>query len=509
MPKPCATASRGSSTTMTPSDAAPPDRRLHPWSWLFVLLQQLRQFIVPIIAAFFFGGDRNELWPLIGVGVLTLTSVLQYVTYRYSVGRDGLTIRSGWLHRQRREIPYARIHNVSVNQTVLHRMFGVAELRLDSAGGDKPEATMRVLRMDDALALERLIRHRGATVDVAAEDQAPSSHVLLALSPGEVLRLGLLSNRGLLVLLGGYAASMQFSPGLAQNLFETWGKAMFGWAESHHFGVQDYAIAGATLVIALLAMMRLLSLALALLQYYGFVLSEDGPRLTVERGLLARSRNSASKRRLQAWTLQEGVLHRLLGRRSLQVDTAGGQTREGQAPRAFRELAPVATPAQCDALIEHLLPDVGWSSLEWQRVHPKSAIRVFLANAWFPVLVVIALTWRFGWIGLLALAWPAWTWFVARHHARRSGYAVNEKIIAVRAGWWSRQWRFAEIDKLQALRIATGPLDRRWGMATLWLDTAGVGAMSGPLRIAHMPEAEARALCDRLARRLAARKLRW
>jgi putative membrane protein len=494
---------------MTPSDAAPPDRRLHPWSWLFVLLQQLRQFILPIIAAFFFGGDRTELWSLIGVGVLTLAAVLQYLTYRYNVGHDGLTIRSGWLHRQRREIPYARIHNVSVNQTVLHRMFGVAELRLDSAGGDKPEATMRVLRMDDALALERLIRHRGATVDAVGDTAIPTSHVLLSMSLGEVVRLGFISNRGLLVLLGGYAASMQFAPRLAENLVETWAKSMFGWAESHHFGVQEYAIAGATLVIALLAFMRLLSLVLALLQYYGFVLSEDGPRLTVERGLLARSRNSASRRRLQAWTLQEGVLHRLFKRRSLQVDTAGGQTREGQAPRAFRELAPIATPEQCDALITHLLPDAGWPSLDWQPLHPKSAIRIFLGNAWFPSLVVIAACWRFGWIGLLALAWPAWTWFVARHHAKRAGYAVNERIVAVRAGWWSRQWRFAEIDKLQALRIASGPLDRRWGMATLWLDTAGVGAMTGPLRIAHLPEAEARALCDRLARVLAARKLRW
>ena len=58
-PKRCAIAWPASSTTMTPSDATPADRRLHPWSWLFVLLQQLRQFIVPIIAAFFFGGDRN------------------------------------------------------------------------------------------------------------------------------------------------------------------------------------------------------------------------------------------------------------------------------------------------------------------------------------------------------------------------------------------------------------------------------------------------------------------
>ena len=86
---------------MTPSEPAPAaqatahvaDRRLHPWSWFFVLLQQMKQYVIPLVAAFFFGGDRNELWPLIGVGVLALISVMQYFTYRYSVGRDVLTIR--------------------------------------------------------------------------------------------------------------------------------------------------------------------------------------------------------------------------------------------------------------------------------------------------------------------------------------------------------------------------------------------------------------------------------
>lgn len=492
---------------MTPSD----QRRLHPWSWLFVLLQQLRQFIVPLIAAFFFGGDRNELWPLIGVGVLTVTAALQYLTYRWSVGPDGLTIRSGWLHRQRREIPYARIHNVSVEQSVLHRLFGVAELRLDSAGGQKPEATMRVLKMEDALALERLIRHRGvaqASPDAASE-AAPVTQELLALSPAEVLRLGLISNRGLLVLAGAWAASTQFSPRLPQKLFESWGRAMFGWAEEHHFGIAQYAIAAATLVVALLALMRLLSIVIALLQYYGFRLTEEGTRLTVERGLLARSRSSAGRRRLQAWTLREGVMHRLLRRRSLFVDTAGAGDSEGRKSRALHEPAPIATPTKCDELIEHLLPDAGWGALEWRRLHPRSAVRYFLSSVPFSIALVVAATWYFGPVGLLTLAWLGWSWFVARRHAQHAGYAINARLVAVRGGWWSRHWRFAEIDKLQALRLSHGPLDRRWGMATLWLDTASASAMAPPLRIAHLREAEARALCDDLARRLAARKLRW
>ena len=81
------------------------ERRLHPWSWLFVLGQQIRQFIVPLAALVIFGGrgDRGDFWmsigPVIAVGVLMAVSVLQYFTYRYRVGKDALSIRDGLLAR--------------------------------------------------------------------------------------------------------------------------------------------------------------------------------------------------------------------------------------------------------------------------------------------------------------------------------------------------------------------------------------------------------------------------
>ncbi len=110
-------------------------------SWLFVLLQQLKQFILPLLVLVVFGsGDRDELWPLIGVGVLVLLSLWQYFTYRYGVAGDHLVVRSGLLERSLRVIPFARIHNVALQQSFLHRLFGVAEVRLESAGGRKPEA---------------------------------------------------------------------------------------------------------------------------------------------------------------------------------------------------------------------------------------------------------------------------------------------------------------------------------------------------------------------------------
>ena len=101
---------------------------------------------------------------------------------------------------------------------VLVGVFGVAEVRLESAGGDKPEAQMRVLGLADALALERLVRHR----DTAAAGVAPAhadigndrddGEILLAMPVPEVIRLGLVSNRGMIVFAAVFGLLWQLFP---------------------------------------------------------------------------------------------------------------------------------------------------------------------------------------------------------------------------------------------------------------------------------------------------------
>jgi len=498
-----------------PSTQQSPERRLHPWSWLFVLVQQLKQFIVPLVALLLFGsrGGREGFWsvtgPLIAVGVLVVISVLQYFTYRYRIGRDDLTIRDGWLHRNLRQIPYARIHNVVLHQTVLHRLFGVAEVRLESAGGQKPEAQMRVLRLDEALALENLIKHRGHAVEAGASVVAADS--LLTLSTPEVIRLGLVSNRGMIVMAAAFGASWQLFPDrLVADYFERFGRQLFGYASHLEYG--PLATVGAVAAIVALAMglLRLLSVLLALLQYHGFRLSEEQRRLTVERGLLSRLRTSVARRRIQAWTLHEGVLHRLLKRRSLRIDTAVAEQQGKDEGRALKELAPIATPAACDALIVHLLPQAQWPRTDWIALPVRAWWRMFFPATWVIAVLVVALSAYFReWWALLPLLWLPWSACSAYQQARRAAYAVDDRMVALRGGWWSRYWRFAEIDKLQALRISRSPLDRRFGTSSLWLDTAGANGLAPPLQIRYLPEADAQALYLRLGHALARRKLRW
>lgn len=500
---------------VSPGIEAQPERRLHPMSWLFVLIQQLKQFIVPILALFFFGrGDRNDLWGLVAICVLGAVSIWQYYTYRFRVGVDSLEIRSGLFERSLRQIPFARIHNVGLHQTLLHRIFGVAEVRLESAGGIKPEAEMRVLKLEDALVLEALVRRRTggdsavATPTATGDPAAVEIGLLHSLSTAEVVRVGLISNRGLIVVGGAYLAMNQFGSKMTSDLIESWGRALFGMVDSYGRGHE--AAATLFLILVFLVLLRAFSVLLALLQYSGFRLEEHGRRLTLERGLLTRMRTSTPRRRIQSWTLREGMLHRLFKRRTLEVGTAVLDNGSHSQPRSLREIAPVATPQRCDELIRHLAPQVQWPPQTWQRLHRWTFARLFVPQMLLASLLGTIAFFGFGPLGLVfVVLWVPWVAYITWQHATHAGYAIDERMVATRSGWWTREWRFAEIGKLQAIRYGQSPLERRLGMATLLLDTAGGNALAEPLRLRFLPEADARALQARLGREIARNTLRW
>src|SRR5690606_77615 len=271
-------------------------------------------------------------------------------------------VRSGLLERSLRQIPFARIHNVALHQSLLHRLFGVAEVRLESAGGKKPEAEMRVLRLQEALALEQLIRHRGQVVAgaVDAAVDARDGELLLALPTREVVRLGLISNRGMIVIGGAFALAWQVFPDDAMSgAFKRLWREAFGYVGHYNGGWVGGVLAVTALVLLALLLVRAFSVVLALVRYHGFRLDEHGRRLTVERGLLTRVRTSVPRRRIQAWTLRETALHRLFKRRALEIDTATSQQNPNQE-KTLHELAPIATPDGCDALVRHVLPGADW-----------------------------------------------------------------------------------------------------------------------------------------------------
>ena len=136
--------------------------------------------------------------------------------------------------------------------------------------------------------------------------------------------------------------------------------------------------------------------------------------------------------------------------------------------------------------------DVEWQSLD-RRFVPRQQLRGLLNAATIAVaaLVLQFLQPRIGidlpaWIAwfaaagvaLAALAWPPVS-------VPRKGYALRDKDLVYRSGVFWRRVTAVPFNRVQHVETASTPLDRRFGLASLQLYTAG--SAGGDLGIDGLP----------------------
>lgn len=459
-------------------------QRLHPLSPVFLLLADIRRFIVPLVGLAIFGYyDHTSLWPFSGIGLVMTDSLLKYATCRYGVIGGAIVMKEGLLLRSRRKLPIAKIKKISLHQSALQRAFGVASLSMATAVGQEPEIELSVLKLKDAIAMEALIKEESNDND---RSEPASDELVLAMPLSDVMRLGSISPKSFVVLGSVIVAVFASRPDrylpAARSLFDDTLARLGGGAVI------------TVLIVALVLVSRIVSIAMALLEYHGFQLSKTGALLTVERGLLTKWRTRVSQNRVQKLTMFEGPMHRLLKRRSVKAVT----TEPPGLHRLFRSLAPLAPKTSCESLIDAVFSKSRWLSMTWRSLHQAATFGLFLRSVPLLAVATLAFGWKTGsWI-LPATVLLAFSAFVAWKRARYAGYAFDGEVIAVRDGYWFRRWRVAQLDRLQALQLSRSPMDRLCGTSTLQLDIPSNQILAPTLSIRFLPESDASWLFHRI-----------
>ncbi len=482
---------------------------LHWASWLFGIAGLLKQLLGPLVALLILGHKDAQwvLWALPALLALTLRSVLRARAFRYEVTASELLVREGVLDRSLRHIPLARIQNVTQRRAFLHRLFGVTELRLESAAGGKPEAVMKVLSMAAATQLEALLRGAPDASRPAADSDAP--RLLFTMPLREVLMLGLTSNRGKLMVAALFGAVMPNQTLRAMaNRWSELPMTALAQAFSDDLHTQRWLhLAALTIGLMLLGLviLQLFSAAMALLKFHNFRLEQQGERLLSSSGLTTRTRAAVRLPRLQRWELSASWLQRRLKRCQLSVTVAGVSHDEGKEEKfgSFKELAPLATPEQAQQLLRLCLPQLDWHGLAWRPLADAGFKRRLFGQArWMALL----------WVALMAgnllfaapLAWPlllgaaAFALTALTLHARAwlrfAAYAMSGDLMVYRSGVFTRRWVIVSAPKLQSLRLYSSGLDRHFGLQHLQADTQGGSGLARALDIPYLPAAEAEAI---------------
>ncbi len=470
-----------------PGDAAPADgpaaadapwaggaRRLHPLSPVFLAVREGRRLwpIALLVLA------RRELWLLVlAAGVLVAAVVAEWLRRTYALGPSAMRIEEGVLARKRRLLPFDRIQQVDLVRKPLHRLLGVATLRVETAGGSGgSEADLEVIALAEAERLRAtLLRARAAAqrAPAAADAAAPArtaERVLVRLSPWQVALAGLTSMRG--------AAALA----LFGSVFQEAPRSLLDRLTSR---IDPQALAPSTApalaVAALLVVALLLGLAAAssLVTDYGFVLARGGDNLVVRRGLLERREAVVPLARVQVVRVDESLLRRWLGFAAVRIQSAG---RAGHGDATANHLSvPILPTARVDKLLGEVLP--GAAPVPALLRPPPVARRRAIVRRAVPVLVVAAVAlWpleglarRVGVVVALAAILLA---LVAGEAAYRSlGHARHGGFLTARRGALNRSTAVVPVAKAQSVRVRASFFQRRAGLATMLVDVAGGGAV--------------------------------
>jgi uncharacterized protein len=116
-----------------------------------------------------------------------------------------------------------------------------------------------------------------------------------------------------------------------------------------------------------------------------------------------------------------------------------------------------------------------------------AAVGAWFVASWLVVVVVV--------FGLVAVGWG---WVVVGRTVGSWGYAERAEDLLVTSGVLNRQLVVVPYGRMQFVDVTAGPLDRRFGLATVQLHTA---AAATDAQIPGLVPAEAARLRDRLAAR--------
>lgn len=115
---------------------------------------------------------RDNLWLfLAAVLLITLvTVVVEILAFKwkgYALRERDLTFRKGWIFRKAVYVPFNRIQHAVVQQSLMDRLFGLAKLKVYTAGGSQSDLVIPGLLNEEALRLKTFVLKQTSEEDEA------------------------------------------------------------------------------------------------------------------------------------------------------------------------------------------------------------------------------------------------------------------------------------------------------------------------------------------------------
>lgn len=285
--------------------------------------------------------------------------ILYYKTSGYELTETEIRCKRGVFFRKRSVLDYKKIHAINKKQSLIHRIFGIAVLTVDSGSANTAhQAEITVIEKEKTV--NALLDELNAAKDDGVRSSVDSREEEVLLSDKDSL-YSFTSKKKMLYTLINIASTAFFTTLLAVLLIivlsacklilkldflGTWGQYLL------------YALlitVGAMLLFSVFSFIG--CMIISFVKYYRFNITKRDNNIQISFGLLEKHTNTFSYDRIKAVKISQGLVQRMLGFATINIEVIGytGDTEDDNAELGV--LVPFCKYEEIGEILGRILPD--------------------------------------------------------------------------------------------------------------------------------------------------------
>lgn len=475
---------------------------------LFKTIQIVVRQLIPVLLVFLVGGAKDKgsyiLMGVIGIALLSMIySMINFFKTYFYIENNELVLQSGVFQRKKTSIPFERIQSINFEQNIIHQLFSVLKIKIDTAGSEKSEFEFHAIEEQKAQELRDLIlaqknqNHSFSTSEDEATVNDDGSMVfkpIMTLGIADLFKVGFTENH-----IKSVGLILVFFFWIYQNLQEV-GVNVDEYSED----IPEWEWNG-TIIITLVAIMMIVSVFISLIRtvvtHFDLQFLRSGHGFKVVSGLFTKKETSAADHKIQYISWSDNLLKRWIGFKDLRLNQASGA--EANLKTSIK--IPGCQDQHIESVIHSLFGNTQLDHIEVRSIDNRYFTRfVFLLSILY-LIFAGAMIWFELWkpliVGTIIYIYVAVNRYLS---LIKKKYGYHDELLYVKGGVYGDKSELLPIFKIQALEVYQSPYQSRNNLCNIIFYTA-----SGKIQIPYIHADIAKSISDIFLYKVESDRRKW
>lgn len=392
-------------------------------------------------------------------------AIIKWITFTYWIDDGELKTEYGFLFKSKRYVPIERIQSLNYHEGIIHRLFNLKQVSIETAGGSSggAEVELTAITKDVAQRFEITINELQNNQIVDTEDGIinRSENIIYKMTNKDFLLHATTSN-GTGVVLASIGALISQ---LLQYIPEETLSKRFSF-------LLEFTIVAIVIIIVLTIFIAwVISVALTYLAYYNFTLTKLNSQIEITRGLLEKQKITIPISKIQAVKIIESPIRQMFGFAQVAIEVASVSLTNPNEKKVM--LLPFIKKEEVEAILQSVNVNLYDFNIEMKK-SPKQARPLFYRKyIWVGAPIILGLAIFVSPYFLLLSLLLTVILLLTYYQHKDSAFYVGKQRLLLQYRLINKVMMIVERNKIQSMEFKQTPFQKKLDMYTAVVHVVG------------------------------------